>query len=94
VASLFNSSLSTRCLHTDSPPAERKKVFALATRLTDPRMPELMIRERAVDTLLLCDWAALEKLLPRLKKDAQLADTLKRVADEIKHRKDEAKKKK
>jgi hypothetical protein len=83
---MFASSLTTRCLHNDISDAERKKVFALGVRLTDIKVPDSMIRERALDTLFVCDWAALQKQLPRLRKDARLADRLKGVEDSIKER--------
>ena len=84
---VFTSALSGQCLHADLPESDKKKAFALAAKLTDPKVPDSMVRERAVDALFVCDWSALEKMLPKLHKDAQIGDHLKTVEEGIKSRK-------
>jgi hypothetical protein len=84
---LFARALGARCMHADVPDKDKKHLFALGAKLVDPKVPDSMIRERAVDTLFLCDWASLEKMLPKLRKDTQIADHLKTVEAGIKDRK-------
>jgi hypothetical protein len=84
---VFASALSARCMHADIADAEKKKLFALGAKMTDAKVPDSMLRERAVDTLFVCDWASLDKMMPALRKDAQIADHLKTVDDGIKGRK-------
>ena len=84
---ILTSALGARCLHSDERAEVKKKSFALATKLTDAKVPDVMVRERAVDALFVCDWAALDKMMPKLHKDAALAGHLKTVDDSIKQRK-------
>jgi hypothetical protein len=83
---LYATALFSLCYRADSP-AEKKKMFALTKRLVDPRIHEGMVRERGLDTLLTCDRAAGEKLLPTFARDKALASHVKFLQDAIVERK-------
>ncbi len=90
---VYESAFFSLCYRADSP-AAKQKIFTVAKRLVNPKV-DRNIRERALDTLLSCDRAAGEKLLPGLAKDKDFADKVKSLQDEIKARKaEEAKNKK